>query len=286
MRKQLKLFSSTPLLLAAMAFSLAACDQPGDTTNDPVAGVDDGIGNDRDVGIGGGAADNDIGRDGGFADDGVVGDDNVVADADSGDVTDAQQTITEAVAVVNQMKQDPDLSMTLAEAQGVFIVPDYGQGVALIGGEGGKGIAMLRQGAEGDEATGSEWSAPAFYSFGGVSAGAQAGAEAGAIAMLLMTEEAVEMFRSEDTDFSLDANAGLTIVNWSERAQGSPDDADVIVWSDTEGLFAGANIAVTGINRDEDVTTAYYGEDVDTQQIFSGNVTDDRSQTLRDALSS
>lgn len=284
MRKELKLFSSTPLLLAAMAFSLAACDQSDDVVDDPVAGVNEGIGGDRDgIGIDDGAIDDDVGAvDGGFGNDSVLGNDGAVADTDSGDVGDAQQTITEAVAVVNQMKQDTELGASLAEAQGVFIVPDYGQGAVLIGGEGGQGIAMLRQGEE----AGSEWSAPAFYNFGGVTAGAQAGGEAGSVAMLLMTDEAVEMFRSEETDFSLDANAGLTIVNWSEKAEGSPGDADVIVWSDTEGLFAGANIAVTGINRDDDVTEAYYGEDVDTQQIFSGNITDDRSQTLRDALSS
>lgn len=282
MRKELKLFASTPLLLAAMAFGLAACDQnDGVVDDDPVAGVNDDLGRDRDrVGIDDGIADNDVGApNGGIANDNALDNDRAVAD--SGDVGDAQETITEAVAVVNQMKEDTALGTTLAEAQGVFIVPDYGQGAALIGAQGGKGIVMLKQG----EAADGEWSAPAFYNFGGVTAGVQAGAEAGSIAMLLMTEEAAEMFKSEDTDISLDANAGLTIVNWSERAQGDPGDADVIIWSDTEGLFAGANIAVTGINRDDDVTTAYYGEGVDTQQIFSGNVEDDRSQTLRDALS-
>ena len=285
MRKELKIFSSTPLLLAAMAFSLAACDTEDDVdvVDRPVAGVNEGIVDDTDdFGIDDNVLDDDtdVGvADGGFGDN-ELGNDGALADTDAGDAEDAQETISEAVAVVNEMRLDLELGDALAQAQGVFIVPDYAQAAVGIGGEGGEGVALLRQGAEAGE-----WSAPAFYNFGGISAGLQAGVEAGSIAMLLMTEEAAEMFRTQDTEFSLDANAGLTIVNWSEKAQGSADDADVIIWSDTEGLFAGANIAVTGINRDEDETMAYYGEDVDTQQVFGGNVTDDRSQTLRDALS-
>jgi lipid-binding SYLF domain-containing protein len=279
--RKLTIFSSTPLLLAAMAFSLAACDQDDDIggIDEPVAGVNDGIVDD-DFGVGDRGLDNDI-DDRGFGDDRDFGDDGALADADSGDLDDAQETVSEAVAVVNQMRLDTELADTLAQAQGVFIVPDYAQAAVIVGGEGGEGVALLRQGTE----PGGEWSAPAFYNFGGISVGAEAGVEAGSIAMLLMTEEAVEKFKADGTDFSLDANAGLTIVNWSEKAEGDAGEGDVIVWSDTEGLFAGANIAITGIKHDDDESAAYYGEDVDSQQIFGGNVTDDRSQTLRDALS-
>lgn len=280
MRKELKLYSSTPLLLAAMTLSLAACDQAGDVDSvgeAPVAGVEEGILDDEnDIGVNDGAFDEESGALDDAADEG-----GAFADADSGDLDDAQGQVSEAVAVVNQMKQDPELASTLEQAYGVFIVPDFGQAAAVVGGEGGEGVVLLRQGAE----PGGEWSAPAFYNFGGISVGAAAGVEAGAIAMLLMSEQAAQMFATEANNFSLDASAGLTIIDWSAKAEGSADEGDVIVWSDTEGLFAGAAIGVTDVNRDEDENAAYYGQDVDAQQILSGNVADDRSQTLRDALS-
>jgi lipid-binding SYLF domain-containing protein len=178
------------------------------------------------------------------------------------------------------MSADPDIAQLLAEARGVFIVPDYVQAGAVIGGEGGEGVALLRSGSE----PGSEWSSPAFFNIGGVTVGAELGVEAGAMAMLLMSEEAAQVFRNDDSDFSIDASAGLTIVDFSVRAQAEPTE-DVIVWSDTEGAFVGATIGVRNINRDEDEIAAFYGPEASSEDILSGNRTSDRARRLQDALS-
>ncbi len=195
------------------------------------------------------------------------------------EAADAQEQVDEAVKVVNQMKRDPKIAQLLDQARGVFIVPDYAKGALVVGGEGGEGVALLKTaGAVRD------WSAPAFFNIGGITLGAEAGGEAGAIAMLLMSDKAAEMFMSQNNNFSLDANAGLTIVNWSAKAQGSAGKGDVIVWADTEGAFAGVGIGVSDINRDEDENAAYYGKSISPHEILGGQVTTARAKELRDAL--
>ncbi len=56
--------------------------------------------------------------------------------------------------------------------------------------------------------------------------------------MLLMTDRALNSFKGNNT-FSLNADAGLTIINYSARGQASVGKGDVIFWADTEGAFAG-----------------------------------------------
>ena len=64
------------------------------------------------------------------------------------------------------------------------------------------------------------WSGPAFYNMGGVSIGAQAGVSSGQIALILMDDRALRTF-GQDNKFSLNADAGLTFVNYRPRAVNS-----------------------------------------------------------------
>jgi SH3 domain-containing YSC84-like protein 1 len=202
-----------------------------------------------------------------------------VADSDREDMRedaqDAQEQVSETIKVVRQMKQDPQVTQMLQQARGVFIVPTYGKAAAVVGGRGGEGVLLLTENGK--------WSNPAFYNFGRVSAGAQAGAAAGSIAMMLMTEKAVDKFRQDD-NWALDATAGLTIVNYSADTRASSNPGDVVVWSDTKGLFAGASIGVSDIARDDSENAAYYKQRATPQQIFSGKVQSQHAETLREAL--
>lgn len=202
------------------------------------------------------------------------------ADMHEKEHSDAREQVDEARQVVEQMKSDAEVAGLLEQAQGVFIVPDYAKAAAVVGGQGGEGVALLRT----NGATTGEWSAPVFYDFGGASLGANIGVKAGSIAMLLMSEAAADMFRNEDNNWSLDANAGLTIVDYSAATEASAGKGDVIVWSDTEGAFAGADVGISDINRDQEDNTEFYGENVDVRQILSGEASSYRADELRAAL--
>jgi SH3 domain-containing YSC84-like protein 1 len=205
------------------------------------------------------------------------------ADSQSGDagdeMRDAKAQVSEATKVVQQMKRDPKLTALLQRANGVFVAPDYGKGAAVVGARGGEGVVLLRNG--------DDWSNPAFYNFGGLSIGAQVGGAGGSFAMLLMNDRAVDAFRTKNS-FSLDASAGLTIVDYSAGSQAATGKGDVIVWSDTEGLFAGASLGISGIVRDEAENRAYYdayyGQKVSVEQVLSGALENPDAQKLRDAL--
>lgn len=184
----------------------------------------------------------------------------------------AANLVQDAAGVVDQMEADPGLQPLLAEAKGLFIVPHYGRGALVVGARGGEGVLVSR--------AGDEWNGPVFYDIGGISVGAEAGGEGGEIAMLLMTDDAVNSFEGENT-FSFNAEAGVTIIDYSTYAQGSVGKGeDVILWSDTEGLFAGASLSVSDIAFDDEENAAYYRRSVLAQDVLEGNVTAPESETF------
>jgi lipid-binding SYLF domain-containing protein len=179
------------------------------------------------------------------------------------DAEDAVEQVTEAAEVLREMEREPELMQVLQQAQGIFIMPDYGRAALGVGARGGEGVLLVQQNGK--------WSDPAFYDYGGVSVGLQAGIEAGSIAMILNSQKAVDSFM-QNNNWSLNAEAGLTVIAWSGKAQGSVGKGDVTVWSNAKGLFGDVAVSVTGINFDEEETAAFYGKEVAQRDIFAGNV--------------
>lgn len=182
-----------------------------------------------------------------------------------GELQNARETVSEAVQLVQQLKADPRTAALLRRAKAVLLLPDYARGGLVIGAQGGQGVLVARQ-REG-------WSDPVFYNLAGVSIGAQAGAAGGRIAMLLMTDRALERVRS-DRRFSLTADAGLTVLDLSTRRQASGGKlSDVVVWSDTKGAYAGASVGLSGMVIDREANDAYYRRaGVQVGQILDGRV--------------
>lgn len=188
--------------------------------------------------------------------------------------------VAKAVKVVQRMEQDPGMRKLLSQARGVFIVPDYGRAALGIGGRGGAGVLMVRQGGT--------WSdKPTFFNFGGVSVGVQAGAEGGAIAFVLNDDKAVKSFLTQDNNWSLNADAGLTVVNWSKKAQGSAGKGDVTVWADSKGLLGDLAVSLTDINFDEAETSAFYDHNVKTAgAVMNADYSNPHAAALQQALAS
>jgi SH3 domain-containing YSC84-like protein 1 len=187
------------------------------------------------------------------------------------ELEDAREVLTEAAEVVRQMHDEAETRQLLDRARAVFIVPDYARASLIAGAAGGEGVLIAR--------TADGWSGPAFYNIGAVNFGAAAGIEAGSIAFLLLSDDALEGF--EDVhNFSLNADAGLTIVNWSERAQASVGKGvDVVVWSDTEGLYGDIAISIADIFWDRETNAAYYGAVTEPVAIIVGRVDDPQNDS-------
>ena len=190
-----------------------------------------------------------------------------------GEANEARKEIHEAVQVVQRMKADPAVTDLLQRARGVFILPDYGRAALGVGIQGGEGVLVTRQGES--------FSNPVFYDLAGVSVGAQAGVSGGQLALLLMTDKAVREFKSAKK-FSLNADAGLTIANYSRREHASAGKVqDVILWSGTKGAYAGVSIGLNDVMFDEEANRAYYGRDgLDPSRIIDGAVANPGSNVL------
>ncbi|MFC4930723.1 lipid-binding SYLF domain-containing protein [Massilia sp. GCM10023247] len=185
--------------------------------------------------------------------------------------------VNKAVQVVHRMQQNPDMRALLQRSKGVFVVPDYGNAALGIGARGGAGVLLVRQG--------DTWSNPAFYNYGGVSIGPQAGAEGGAIAFVLNDQKALNSF-SQNNKFSLNADAGLTLVDWSKKGAGAAGWGNITAWADTEGLFGGAALSVADVDYDEDETAGYYGRQVAARDVLAGKISNPQAASLRQALAS
>jgi len=191
--------------------------------------------------------------------------------------TDASKHLEKTAQVLQKMQQDRQLAALMKRSKAVFVVPDYGRAAVGVGARGGAGVLLVRRGAT--------WSDPAFYNMGGISAGLQAGVEAGPIALVLNNQKALDAFK-QDNKFSLNAGAGLTLVNWSAKGQASAGRGDITIWSDTKGLFGGASVSITDVNFDQKETAAYYNREVAARDVVSGKVTDPNPAGLRQILAS
>ncbi|MDQ6684350.1 MAG: DUF4142 domain-containing protein [Pseudomonadota bacterium] len=193
----------------------------------------------------------------------------------SDEAHDASAHVSKALETLQKMQRDPEAKAMLARSFGVFLIPDYSRAALGIGAQGGAGVLMVKRDGK--------WTGPGFYNFGGVSFGAQAGASAGQIAMLLMDEKAVASF-AQGNKFSLNSDAGLTLVNYSDRAHGEVGRGDVVVWSDTKGAFANISLSVTDVNFDEEETAAYYGKPVSARNVVTTGVSSAKATRLVAAL--
>lgn len=195
--------------------------------------------------------------------------------ADADDAKEARQLVKDAAATLHQMKGIPKLKELLSKAKGVFIVPHYGRAAVGVGGRGGEGALVARSDGK--------WSSPVLYDIGGISVGAQLGGEGGQIALLLMSDDALESFRGENT-FSLNADAKLTFADYSKVAGTSTlgEGQDVVFWSATEGAFAGVSLSATDMNWDDEENAAYYGRAVKPVDVLSGKVSKTGSELDRE----
>jgi lipid-binding SYLF domain-containing protein len=101
--------------------------------------------------------------------------------------------------------------------------------------------------------------------------------------MILMTDKALNDF-TQANSFSLNGNAGLTVINYSAKGQAPVGKGDIVVWSDQSGAFAGVNVSGADVNQNTAEDHAYYGKQVDAEQILSGAVSNTHASQLKDAL--
>jgi lipid-binding SYLF domain-containing protein len=118
-----------------------------------------------------------------------------------------------------------------------------------------------------DEKTG-EWNGPAFYALGGASYGPQIGGEVSQTVFLVMTQRGISSFLSNS--FKLGADVGVAVgpVGIGASAATANLSADILSFSRSRGLYAGASLSGAVIAVRDIWNRAYYGKRTTTTDIL------------------
>jgi lipid-binding SYLF domain-containing protein len=158
-------------------------------------------------------------------------------------------------------KDFPDAAKLMTNARGVLIIPELVQGGFIVGAAGGRGVLMARSGRK-------DWSPPAFYGMGSASLGLQIGAKVSEIVFIIRTEKGLSAILDHKLKFGAEAGVTLVAVGLGvEGATTSAAGADIVAFSNSAGLFAGASIEGSYLDADNDWNALYYGPGATTKAI-------------------
>ena len=173
-----------------------------------------------------------------------------------------EETIRNADTVLRAMVGSKDVpASTVAKADCIVILPSVKKFAVGIGGTGGRGPMICREGAD---FTG-KWGPPAMYSIGGASAGFQIGGTAKDYIILIMAPTAANKVLDGKVKVGSDATAAA-----GSGASASTSTADMLTYSRTSGLFAGVSLNGVSVEPDSDANQRLYGKAVSAREIVGG----------------
>jgi SH3 domain-containing YSC84-like protein 1 len=178
----------------------------------------------------------------------------------------ARARVDAAGTILQEIQSAPDQRIpeqVLGSASCVAVVPSMLNGGFVLGLRYGRGVATCR--------TPKGWSAPAFFLVEGGSFGLQFGGQAVDVVMLIMNDAGMANLLS--SKFQLGAEASVAAGPVGRQAEADTDwklRAQVLSYSRTRGVFAGATLEHATIKQDKDSTRAFYGRMVPFKTSLGG----------------
>lgn len=178
--------------------------------------------------------------------------------------SEAQELVDKARLTTEKMFKHPETKAVrglVKKARGVLIIPSMLKAGFVIGGEGGRGVLLVKDSS-------GVWSPPAFYSIGSGSVGLQIGFQDSEVLLVIMTDGAMEAMISAKIKLGADASvaAGPTGLG-VEGATTTNLGADIFAYSLTRGAFVGASLEGSIAVEDDELNTSYYGSGATTRRI-------------------
>ena len=180
----------------------------------------------------------------------------------AGDKEDAQGIVDKARITFGGLMADNNYKWMrehLKDAKAVLIYPSVLKAGFILGGSGGTGVLLAREGKTG------EWSNPAFYTLGSVSFGLQIGGEAAEVVVLVMSQKGMDSLLT--SKFKLGGDASVALGPMGGGAKGDVT-ADFLSFAKSKGLYAGLNLDGSYIDVRENLNAAYYGKAVTPVDII------------------
>jgi len=170
------------------------------------------------------------------------------------DLRDAVERVEKASDVMERVMKIRDKSIPrdlLAKAKAVVVFPGSIKGAFIVGGQGGKGIAVRR--------VGNGWSAPAFLNMAGGSIGLQIGGAKTDYVLLIMNDKGLKGLLEDKFEMGGEGSVAAGPVGRTTAASTNATlDAGILTYSRSKGAFAGISLKGVVITSDKDLNTAVY----------------------------
>lgn len=178
--------------------------------------------------------------------------------------SDEADRVRESATVLDEIMAASDSAIpasVLGKAVGIAVFPGTLRGGFIIGAERGRGIISVK-----DE--NGVWSPPAFITITGGSVGLQIGVRATDLVLVIQNRRGLEnLVRNE---FKIGAGAAVTGGPVGRDAQAATDiqlRAEILSYSRSRGLFAGATLEGSTIREDRDANGRFYGQRFATREV-------------------
>jgi lipid-binding SYLF domain-containing protein len=182
------------------------------------------------------------------------------------DKTKNADRLEDSAALFSEVMATPDKSIPqslLDKASCIVVVPSLKKAAFVIGGKYGRGFALCR--AQG----GTGWGPPAAIRIEGGSFGIQIGFSATDVILLIMNERGMKRLMTSKFTIGGEATAAAGPVGRDASAQTDAlMTAEILSWSRSKGLFAGASLDGSTLRTDLDENRIMYGQRWDTKQII------------------
>ena len=169
---------------------------------------------------------------------------------------DAASQSAKAAKAFDGIMQVPDKAIPrelVAQAKAIAVFPDVIKVAFAAGGGGGRGVVSRH--------VGDAWGEPVFFRAGGGSVGPQIGASSTDFVLLLMDDASVEALMKDKFELGAEigATAGPVGANLG-AGTGTRQDAQILSYSRSRGLFAGANVKGVVIRPEDDLNMTIYNK--------------------------
>ena len=184
----------------------------------------------------------------------------VLPAARADDAADARGVVDKARIAIEALAADKNfegLRTGLKQARAVLIFPQIIKGGFFVGGSGGTGVLLVRDG--------DSWVGPAFYTIGSASIGVQFGGEAAEVAILVNSQKAIDGLYGNQFKLGSDASIAAGPVG---KGGGIAFTSDLMSFSRSKGAFAGVSLEGSVIDVRDSLNNAYYGRKVTPIEIL------------------
>ncbi len=157
----------------------------------------------------------------------------------------------------------------LNKSECVIILPSTKKVGFIIAGQYGRGLMSCRTGEKFD----GPWSAPIMMKSSGGSVGLQAGGQSTDFVILVLNDKGARALMKGKAKLGADASiAAGPVGKEAEAATNAGMSAEMLSYSEANGLFAGVSLSGTSLAPDSGANENLYGKKVTAQQIYAGQV--------------